>query len=113
MLKLLNKNGLPNVIEFELSDRKVNEIALLAGYHVNKRNFKATAKSYRNTKGNNYLAKTFRRLRKHAEQGNFEAFNKVSKMLVQRSDVYLVQCANHVLNKWTGMNFHKFIKVLG
>jgi hypothetical protein len=112
MLKLLNKSGIPNVIDFSLTDPTYNELALLAGFDVKQRTFKSESKARRNAKANNYLAKQFNRLRKHAEKGNFEAFNKVGLNLLQNSTSYLIYSFNSVNPKWTSMDFNKVIKML-
>jgi hypothetical protein len=112
MLKLLNKSGIPNVIDFSLTDPTYNELALLAGFDVKQRTFKSESEARRNAKANNYLAKQFNRLRKHAEKGNFEAFNKVGLNLLQNSTSYLIYSFNSVNPKWTSMDFNKVIKML-
>jgi hypothetical protein len=113
MLRLLRKLALPNVVEFSLTDPQINNIALLSGFTVRDRTFKTEASTRRNAKANNYLAKQFSRLEKHAKSGNFEAFNKIGLQLLQNSVAFLVYSFNSVMPKWTSMDFRKARKLLG
>jgi hypothetical protein len=112
MLKLLRKLALPNVVDFSLTDPHYNNIALLAGFDVKHRNFKAESKTLRVFKANNYIAKQFRRLERHAKEGNFGAFNSIGLNLLQHSVAFLVYSFNSVMPKWTSMDFHKALKLL-
>jgi len=112
MLRLLKKLALPNVVEFSLTDPQINNIALLTGFTVRDRTFKTEASTRRNAKANNYLAKQFSRLEKHARNRNVEAFNKVGLQLLQNSVAFLVYSFNSVMPKWTSMDFRKARKLL-
>jgi len=112
MLRLLNKMALPNTVDFSLTAPIYNEMALLAGYNIKQRKFKSESKLLVTAKANNYIAKQFKRAKKHAEKGNFEAFNKVSLNLLQNSTSYLIYSLNSVLPKWTSMDFRKVIVIL-
>jgi len=112
MLRLLNKMGIPNTVDFLLTKPQINEMALLAGYNIKQRTFKSKSKLLVNAKANNYISKQFRRLKKHAEKGNFEAFNKVSLKLLQNSIAYLVCSMNNVIPKWTSMDVRKVMIIL-
>jgi len=112
MLRLLKKMGIPNVIDFSLTDPVYNEQALLTGFNVKQRSFKSESKTQRNSEMNAYLAKQFKRLKKHAASGNWEAFNKVGLNLLQNSTSYLIYSFNSVMPDWQSMDFHKSFNVL-
>jgi hypothetical protein len=104
--------GIPNTVDFSLTNPQINEMALLAGYNIKQRTFKSESKLLVNAKANNYIAKQFKRMKKHAEKGNYEAFNKVSLNLLQNSKSYLVQAFNSVMPKWTSMDIRKVMVIL-
>jgi hypothetical protein len=112
MLKLLNKQGLPNVVSFELSDPEFNTMAQLHGFPVKNRTFKATSKILRNTKANKYLAKQFSRLEKAVRNEEYKKFDLLSKRLIRRSITYLIYSLNHVHPKWTSMDLGKIRRLL-
>jgi len=99
------KLGLPNVVDFTLSDPDIDRMALLYGIKRNEsrrlENIQATAVV---RKSNNYLAKQFRRLRKYASKGELEKFNWLALKLI-RSWAYQVYAYNSVFPRWISVNF--------
>lgn len=98
MKRILNYNGIPNVVTHYLTDKVINEMSLYFGKIVTTRKFIPEKRCFQNKEANVYLARQFKRLIQYAKNDELEKFNFLAKKLL-RSYSFQLQAYQSVYPK--------------
>jgi len=106
MLKYINKLKIPNVVEFYLKDKSIDNFALFVFEILRNQGsrFVGLSKTKRISKSNDYLQYQFVRLFKYAKNGELEKFNYLARKLLTKSKVFRVYALGYIFPKYNQMN---------
>jgi len=113
MFRILKSMRVPNVVEFNLKDKIIDNLALfLFDIIRNKESrFVKVTGTQRLSKSNAYLNLQFKRLIKYASKGELEKFNFLARTLMKNSKVFRNYAIQFVLGKHYLMNTIKLVNL--
>jgi hypothetical protein len=106
MSKILNKLRVPNVVDFTLKDKIIDNFALFFFDILRNQGsrFVCISRTKRLSNCNDYLNYQFKRLISYARAGEYEKFNYLARKLLMRSKVYRNYACQFVFPKFGQMN---------
>jgi DNA-binding transcriptional ArsR family regulator len=113
MNKILNKLRVPNVVDFTLKDKIIDNFALFFFDILRNQGnrFVCISRTKRISDCNSYLNYQFKRLISYARAGEFEKFNYLARILLRNSKVYRNYALQFVFPKFGQMNTMKSVKL--
>jgi hypothetical protein len=113
MNKFLNKLRVPNVVDFKLKDKIIDNFALFFFDILRNQGsrFVSLSRTKRISDCNKYLNYQFKRLIQYARAGEYEKFNYLARILLRRSKVYRNYACDFVFPKKGQMNTIKLCKL--